>query len=172
LLFSALFFIYRKSISNGVQTQRNFLENFFGPKDIQRAEEVSERGPEVGTTHLGTPGPPGMPSCLVLPLGLLSGTSLAHWMSSGPKKSPKSFTAFGLRLIWIFCETKTGQKIASGTWHYVNRLVPKNDVSCYKIIVKHPRLIIYQHGTIKNYRYIGDVSASPSLIPARPRVGK
>ena len=24
----------------------------------------------------------------------------------------------------------------------------------------------------KNYRYIGDVSASPSLIPARPRVGK
>ena len=28
------------------------------------------------------------------------------------------------------------------------------------------------HGTIKNYRYDGDVSASPSLIPAHPRVGK
>ena len=28
----------------------------------------------------------------------------------------------------------------------------------------------YWHGTIKNYRYDGDVSASPSLIPARPRV--
>ena len=26
----------------------------------------------------------------------------------------------------------------------------------------------YWHGTIKNYRYDGDVSASPSLIPARP----
>ena len=25
---------------------------------------------------------------------------------------------------------------------------------------------------IKNYRYVGDVSASPSLVPARPRVGK
>ena len=30
----------------------------------------------------------------------------------------------------------------------------------------------YWHGTIKNYRYDGDVSASPSLIPARPQVGK
>ena len=27
-------------------------------------------------------------------------------------------------------------------------------------------------GTNKNYRYVGDVSASPSLIPARTRVGK
>ena len=26
------------------------------------------------------------------------------------------------------------------------------------MIIKHPRLIIKQHGTIKNYRYIGDVS--------------
>jgi hypothetical protein len=54
LLFSALFLIYRKSISNGVQTQRNFLEIFFGPEDIQRTEEVPERGPKVGSTHHGT----------------------------------------------------------------------------------------------------------------------
>jgi hypothetical protein len=33
------------------------------------------------------------------------------------KKSPKSFTVFGLRLILIFCETKTGQKTATGTGH-------------------------------------------------------
>ena len=26
------------------------------------------------------------------------------------------------------------------------------------MIIKHPRLIIKQHGTIKNYRYVGDVS--------------
>jgi hypothetical protein len=33
------------------------------------------------------------------------------------KKSPKSFVPFQLRLIWIFCETKTGQKqqLARGT---------------------------------------------------------
>ena len=34
------------------------------------------------------------------------------------------------------------------------------------------KVVEYWHGTIKNYRYDGDVSASPSLIPARPRVGK
>ena len=40
------------------------------------------------------------------------------------------------------------------------------------MIIKYPRLIIKQHGTIKNYRYVGDVSASPSLTPTCPRVGK
>ena len=29
------------------------------------------------------------------------------------------------------------------------------------MIIKHPRLIIQQHGTIKNYRYVGDVSYAP-----------
>ena len=33
------------------------------------------------------------------------------------KKSPKSFVAFGLRLVLIFCKTKTGQKTATGTGH-------------------------------------------------------
>ena len=28
------------------------------------------------------------------------------------------------------------------------------------MIIKHPRLIIKQHGTIKNYRYVGDVSVT------------
>jgi hypothetical protein len=50
------------------------------------------------------------------------------------KKSTKSFAVFGLRLIWIFCKSKTGQKTATGTWHYVNRLVPKNDI---KLIGNH-----------------------------------
>ena len=83
---------------------------------------------EVGTTHHGAPGPPGAPWCLVLSSMPLSGTSLAHWMSSGPKKSPKSFAVFGLRLVLFFCEVKNKQKIATGTGHYVNRLVQKNDV--------------------------------------------
>ena len=55
-----------------------------------------------------------------------------------------------------FPQCKKHGKTATGTWHYVNRLVPKND---YKMIIKHPRLIIKQHGTIKNCRYVGDVSA-------------
>jgi hypothetical protein len=49
-------------------------------------------------------------------------------MSSGPKKSTKSFAVFGLRLVLISCDVKNMQKLATGTWHYVNRLVPKNDI--------------------------------------------
>ena len=56
------------------------------------------------------------------------GASWAPPASSGPlpkllvfilsnKKSPKSFMAFGLRLVLIFCKTKTGQKTATGTGH-------------------------------------------------------
>ena len=44
------------------------------------------------------------------------------------KKSPWSFVAFGHRLILISCDVKNMQKTATHTWHYVNRLVPKNDI--------------------------------------------
>ena len=40
------------------------------------------------------------------------------------------------------------------------------------MIIKHPKLIIKHHGTIKNCRYVGDVSASPGLTPTGPRVDK
>ena len=53
-----------------------------------------------------------------------SGTSSAQVVPSGPKKSPKGFAAFGLRLVLIFCEVKNKQKTI-GTGHYVNMLVPK-----------------------------------------------
>ena len=33
------------------------------------------------------------------------------------------------------------------------------------MIIKHPRLIIKQHGIIKNYRYVGDVSILLSQSP-------
>jgi hypothetical protein len=44
------------------------------------------------------------------------------------KKSSKSFVAFGLRLVLIFWKTKNRQKTATGTRHWVNRLVPNNDI--------------------------------------------
>jgi len=72
--------------------------------------------------------PPGVPWWVVVSTAHLSGTSLAHWVSSGPKKSPKSFVAIGLRLVLIFCEVKNKQKQQLALWHYVNRLVPKNDI--------------------------------------------
>ena len=69
------------------------------------------------TTHQGMPGASGAPWCLVGPTGLPSGASLAPKLYSGPKKSPKSFVAFGLRLVLIFCEVKNKQKqqLALGT---------------------------------------------------------
>ena len=44
------------------------------------------------------------------------------------KKSSWSFVAFGLCLILISCDIENMQKTATSTWHYVNRLVPKNDI--------------------------------------------
>ena len=56
-------------------------------------------------------------------------------------------------------------------WHWAldQYVSPKNSI---KSCQKYMKVEEYWHGTIKNYRYDGDVSASPSLIPARPRVGK
>ena len=41
------------------------------------------------------------------------------------KKSLSIFIRFGLRLIWIFCETKNMQQTGTGTGHWINMLVPK-----------------------------------------------
>ena len=62
--------------------------------------------------------PRGTPQMLLWPIGSL----LAH------KKSTKNFVVFGLCLILIFCDIKNKQKTTTGTGHWVNRLVPKNDI--------------------------------------------
>ena len=90
------------------------------------SEEAVERGTEGANTpraRLGLLVRPGgcCPPRAASPVLLWTlGCLLAQ------KKSTKSFAAFGLRLIWIFYKTKTGQKTVTGTWHYVNRLVSKN----------------------------------------------
>ena len=82
---------------------------------------------EVGTTHQGAPAqarPGGLCSPQSPPLVLL-------WPNRCllvQKKTPKSFAAFGLRLVLISYEVKNKQKTATGTRHYVNRLVPKYDI--------------------------------------------
>ena len=93
---------------------------------------IEQRGGAGGgrgePTHLGAPGTPGAAWWVALPSEPLSGTSLAQQVSSGPEKSPKRFAAFGHHLVLIFYEVKNKRKIAIGTGHYVNRLVPKNDI--------------------------------------------
>ena len=77
-------------------------------------EFIGRRGdagnPHGPNNHQGASGPPGAPWCLVVPTGLLPGAFLAPKVSSGPKKPSKSFVAFGLRLVLIFCEVKNKQK--------------------------------------------------------------
>ena len=101
------------------------------PKKYQRG---APRGARPTWARLGGHNPPGhawAPRHALVgaaPLEAPPGASLAHWLSSGPKKSPKSYAVFGLCLILISCDVKNKQKTATGTRHYVNRLVPKNDI--------------------------------------------
>ena len=100
LLFSACFLHRRKSIPNGVQTQRNFLWIFSRPEDTIWAKNVPEGCSEGSTTHQGAPGGPGVPRWVVLPSVPHSGTSLAQQVSSGPEKISKKlccvWTPFGI----------------------------------------------------------------------------
>ena len=75
MLFFPILGFQRKGISNGVQTPRNFLENFYGPEHPGWARAAPGGCPEGGTTHLGAPGGPrhalvgyahlgGLPHCL------------------------------------------------------------------------------------------------------------
>ena len=62
------------------------------------------------------------------PPGHPSGTSLAQVVPSGPEKFSKKFcyvwTPFGTDIL----RSKKQAKSATGTVHYVNRLVPENDI--------------------------------------------
>src|SRR3954467_8232692 len=60
LLFSKCFLHHRKSISDRVQTQRNFTEIFLDQKECN-GHWLSLGVPEEGTTHQGVPGGPGAP---------------------------------------------------------------------------------------------------------------
>ena len=83
---------------------------------------------EVGTTHQGAPGSAGAPWWVVLRSEPLSDTSLAQQVSSGLKKFSKKFccvwTLFGTDIL----RSKKQEKTTTSTGHYVNRLVPKNDI--------------------------------------------
>ena len=78
LLFFACFLHRRKSISNGVQTPRSFLEIFSRPEDTCWAKEVPEEGSEGSTTHQGTPGGPSAPRSVV-PTSVASRTPSLHY---------------------------------------------------------------------------------------------
>ena len=51
-------------------------------------------------------------------------------------------------------------------------ILSTNDEKCMEVYKYHSNITQKRHGASRNYRYVLDVSTSPSLIPARPRVGK
>ena len=76
--------------------------------------------------------------------------------------------------IWIpfdigFLRNKKHATDRNWLWALDQYVSPKNSI---KSCQKYMKVEEYSHETIKNYRKDEDVSASPSLIPARPRVGK
>ena len=80
------------------------------------------------TTHKGAPGASGMPWCLVGPTGLPPGASLAPKLSSRQKKISKKFRGVWTSFDMDILQSKKQAKTTIGTGHYVNRLVPKNDI--------------------------------------------
>ena len=81
----ACFLLRRKSIPNGVQSRRNFLEIFSGPEDTQWAKEVPERWAVESTTHQCAQGGPGAPWWVVPSTGPLSTASDAYKFPNIPK---------------------------------------------------------------------------------------
>ena len=82
---------------------------------------------EVGTTHQGLD-PQARPGGLCLPRGTPLVLLWHMLLLLVHKDTPESSVAFGLRLVLTFCDVKIKQKTATGNRHYVNRLVPKNDM--------------------------------------------
>src|SRR3954453_7889107 len=67
-----------------------------------------------------------------------------------------------------FLKHKNSRKQELALRHLVNRLVPENAKYCIKIHINDVGIETKQAWSIKNYRYVYNVSTSPSLTPARP----
>ena len=117
-------FVHRREINTkwSPNAAKLFVD-FFGPEDIQWAGEAPGGGGLRGEDN-----PPGRTSVgaapLEQPLRCFLGPLAFFW----PKKILQEF-----RCIWTpfdidFLRCKNMQKTATVTWHYVNRLVAKNDI--------------------------------------------
>ena len=74
------------------------------------------------------------------------------------------FVRFREYFVTRISETKNSRKQELALRHLVNRLVPENARIWHKVCIKHVDNINNVAWNIRNYRYVGDVSASPSLV--------
>ena len=103
---------------------RGFLE-YLG---IYRAKRGCGRPPRWAQPTWACLGPQAHPGGLCSPRSSPQVLSWPNGCLLVQKKCTKHFAAFGLRLILISCDVKNKQKTATDTGHWVNRLVPKNDI--------------------------------------------
>src|SRR4051812_48222023 len=61
-----------------------------------------------------------------------------------------------------FLKYKNSRKQELALWHLVNRLVPESAKYCIKVHIKHVGIQTKQAWSIKNYRYICNVSRRSS----------
>ena len=114
--YQLLFFASQKINTKRSPNAAKLFGEFFWAKRHGMGQRNTRGVPPRGcTTHLGVSGGPGAPWWVVPPSGHPPGASPAHWMSSGPKTSTRSFAAFGLCLVLISYDVKNMKKIALGT---------------------------------------------------------
>ena len=69
-------------------------------------------------------------------------------------------------MILISCDVKNKQKTSTSCGHWVNRLVPKNDIKLLVNVYKTSKIDnIIAWNSKKKYRYLGDVSLYPWYNP-------
>ena len=95
---------------------KTFAMIFLGPEDTQETWSASQRSLEVATSHQGTPTPCVRSSASWAPTSSSGLLPKLPWSLMSRKKSPKSFVAFGLRLLLYSEKLKIGQK--NSNWHW------------------------------------------------------
>ena len=120
---------YRKRSPNGISEEQKLAvaEKLFWVAlwcigNIWKFIEVELSQEVPWGAHEPEGGAPGLVASLWLPRS----SPEASMVPSGPKKSLKSFVSFGLRLFLKI--HKQVKKTTTVTGHYINRLVPKNDI--------------------------------------------
>ena len=141
---------------NGIKTDRELFWNIWDFPE----EESTRNGARGGHKPLAAPRVGGVPQGPVGPSGIVSRWFRFPKITYIPKKSPSFFIPLGLRLVWIFCETKNMQQTRTDTGHWINMFSPKNSI---KSCQKYMKVVEYWHEPNKNYRYDGDVSPKVSF---------
>ena len=103
----------------------NFGHDFYPDIRFLPTKEGHQPPYGVATRAQGMPDPLGRPPASWPPRASYRVDSSSQKSHIFQKESPSVFIPFGLRLIWIFYETKNMQQTGTRTGHWINMLVQK-----------------------------------------------